>query len=318
MSYKIEIESIQTVTYSNFRPQKDTIKFKGQGVNTGIVNCIRSTCMNYVPVYSFCRERIKIKTNTSIFDNNVMTLRISQFPLFNIPTEIDILEKKYWHNINYTDDKRQRHPNDKTNLVMYISKKNTGNEILNVTTKDANVVMNDINVGDIYGFMHPLLVIKLKPGEEFEAVCEAVLGVGERNSIWSSVSNAYTNKISNTLVELIIENPVFSSRQLINKACKICIHKLDSLVEFIQDKKIETNEPVKIEVGKEYKGIGNIINTILQRQENVKFCGAAKVSDVDKKFRMSFIAHKDPVIEFKKACQTVKSMFDSLSETNSH
>jgi len=78
------------------------IEFSGKDVNHVLINTLRRIIIQHIPTYAF--NKIDIAKNTSVFNNDVLRLRLSCFPVHNI--ENDTVQ--YYQNIinNDVDDNK--------------------------------------------------------------------------------------------------------------------------------------------------------------------------------------------------------------------
>ena len=67
ISYKVPINS------------KLILEFKGEFETNVVINTIRRVILLEIPTYAFTQKSIEITENTSIYDNDYMRLRLSQF-----------------------------------------------------------------------------------------------------------------------------------------------------------------------------------------------------------------------------------------------
>lgn len=179
------------------------LEIYGDKINHVILNTIRRTILELIPTYAFYKDDIIITSNTSIFNNDLMRLRLSQFPVIGIENERKNLEKIYDleydatlslyeqknEDIDIIQKKEQEIKFEKSqNLIMYINVKNTTNDILNVTTANnfVNYKYKGVNIDSPY--KKDLLIIKLKPNEEFICSCSSSLHIGLKNSIYMPTS----------------------------------------------------------------------------------------------------------------------------------
>lgn len=179
-----------------------SITVSGKDTYIGFINALERIMTERIPTYGFPRELVKIDRinpetgyHDSIpFNHDMMSLRLSRFPVIGVDPEIAILHEKYWKNVDYLDKDREKHENEKR-VEINIDVKNTASEadtesVFDVTTNNIEVYI-DNELVDLFNKHYPLLVISLKPKEAFRCSMRAVLGVGLRDSLWNAASNAW-------------------------------------------------------------------------------------------------------------------------------
>lgn len=256
------------------------LEFDGAGVSIALVNTIRRLALRCVPVYSFCKESINIEKNTSIFNNDYMKLRISQMDYPNVKNKITYLPEKYWKEVNYSDKNRERHPDDKTNIEMYINVSNSGTSVMNVTTNDAEFFENGEKKNP-FSKEYPHLIIQLRPNEIFRCRADAVLGVGIASDIWAAAGNCFYEELGDNRFKLTIESlGQMTEFDILDKSCMYIKQKLDNL-KFILSEKYNTSEyrnesSLILKLDGEDHTVGNILNEYLQQNKDVLFSGLSK------------------------------------------
>jgi DNA-directed RNA polymerase subunit L len=167
--------------------------FKGQDINNVIMNTLRRVIMELVPTYGYDKKDINIIKNTSIYNNDYMRLRLSHFPVIGINNDFETINRssdlEYEANISTFEKKiddldeiEKRKNAEKLeksqNLTMSLNINNTTNTVLCVTTNDkfAKFYYKGIPIQSPY--KDDLLIIKLKPGEEFNCTTISTLNIG--------------------------------------------------------------------------------------------------------------------------------------------
>lgn len=236
------------------------LEFNGD-INNIIMNTLRRVIIELIPVYAFDKEDIKISKNTSIYNNDYMKLRLSQFPIYNIDNNINNINKvssleeatnlsSYEYKLENIEKiqtiENLKNIEKSNNFTMTINVKNTTNTIMNITTDSTTTsyYYNGINVSSPY--KKPLLIIKLKPNEEFNCTAISSLNIGLKNIIYSPVSVCVFSEINLKKFLLNIESlKQISERELIIRACDIIKIKINNLIDIII-KKINTYNSDKI------------------------------------------------------------------------
>jgi DNA-directed RNA polymerase subunit L len=267
------------------------LKFKlaGTNINYVIANTLVRTGLSLLGTYSFNPELITIDKNTSIFNNDQMRLRLANMaiinknykkPIIKYTTEtvnscldLEILTNSHLFQI------KNDNINDKTdlvnNLTMSIFAKNDTNETLNVTTnsKYTSFYKDGNKIDDIYP--REILVIQLKPGEEFLCTAISDFNIPMYNNIYSTVSVFSYEEINDNEYEIYLEsNRQISEEDIIKYCCKIIINKLIHIEKIIINKISETNEyEGTLNLENENHTLGNLLTRAIQDHKNISFCG---------------------------------------------
>lgn len=308
----IKIIQLKKQEQKDLRSSLLVLEFTGKSVNSSLINTIRRLCYGYVPTYSFCKQTIQIEQNGSIFDNDYMRLRLSQIVYPNLTVPIMYLPEKYWKNVDYSDNKREKIPEDNIDIEMYINVSNSTNEIMNVTTNNVNFVENGNDIEKIdKGYPH--LIIKLRPKEVFKCKCKGVLGVGLNNDIWSAAGNCYYSELIDNKFKFTLESQgQMDEYEILYKACHVLNIKLKSIRDIIQNRydnsDIKNKKDVEIHLENEDHTLGNIINEFLQINKNVVFSGLSKPDLLVKEVVIKLLCvNKDPL---KYVYETIDHILD--------
>ena len=249
-----------------------------------ITNTLIIILLEYIPIYAFSINEIDIRENSSIFNNNEMSLRLSQYILpVNVP--VKYLNKKYWPINEYTYVHNNKHKNDKTIVQMYINEKNESkNDIKNVTSETSKFYVDN---NEIFPFdpKFPALIIKLKPGESFVATCTGILGVAKKkgNEIWASSNSFFEVDIENRYSILTIESTgQMDEYELFSRACFIIQKEFGrikkTLLETLEDNK---DKLVELTIDNIDFVFMNILNDFLQDHPDVFCSGISLVNCIE-------------------------------------
>ncbi len=195
-----------SVTLKNYKPHDDIKRGRielicsGKDCNDQFINAIGRIAVKRIPIYAFAKELIKIERinpetgyHDSIpFNHDMMRDRIKNTPIMNIDTGFAYLHERYWKNVDYLNENREKHPDEKR-IEAYVDEKNTASDedidaIKHVTTNDMKIYIDD-TLTKIYSTEYPLLLISLRPKEAFKCSLRAVLGVGINDASWDACSN---------------------------------------------------------------------------------------------------------------------------------
>lgn len=309
----IKIKELENRKFNGLHSSYLKLKFEGSDFNIKIMNMIRRSCTNNVPVYAYAIELINIIENTSVaFNNDMMRLDLSLLPIFNIDPEIYKLDEEYWYNVNYTDKERKKHHMEK-NIEFYVNYHNNSQDIVRVTTNDSQVYIDGKQI-EMYDKKYPILLIELKPNQTFKCHMKGVLGSAERRfdgALWKSCKRAFYEEIKNKEEKsyefTVYGNNQFSEYELLNRTCQFLINKLENLKKMIKDKddkgEFPNEKTIRFIFENEDHTIGEPINYELQDNENIIFSGFAKADHLIKTGVITASCAKD---------KPVKQMLESI------
>lgn len=292
-SYKVPISS------------KLVLEFKGKDNANVIINTLRRVVLDDIPTYAFCSDLIKITENNTIFNNDYMRLRLSQLPVLNVDFEPFYLDQKYWLNVDYSDPKRNKHPQEKQ-IDIAINVYNDTNQVKNITTNDIHYYEDGVEMNK-YNKECPILLVQLRPAETFKCSMKACLGVGDRDNIWAGASAAYyddltTDEITGNQIENKDNRTIFTIESqgqydeyvLLIKACKFIIKKIndvrDELEKRHKNKEIVDGKELIIVLDGEDHTLGQLMNYMFQNHPDIESSGMGKPD------------HSIKSIRFKIAC----------------
>jgi DNA-directed RNA polymerase subunit L len=251
----ITIRKIDENTYKDTYTNYLVIGISGNKINNIILNTLRRVIMELIPMYAYDKKDIEISKNSSIYNNDYMRIRLCQFPIINIENNYETINKsaelefeanittfdKKIEDINILEEKDRLEKIEKSqNFTMYVDVKNTSNDVLNVTTDDANVKFYYKGKIIETPYKRKLLIIKLKPGEEFRCTAVSTLNIGLRGSHFMPNSICVFEESDNQEYKLNIESlKQLTELELIIRACAIIDIKLNNFLEIITKKIIE-------------------------------------------------------------------------------
>jgi len=307
------------------------IEIYGEKINHVILNTIRRTILELIPIYAFDKLDIDISINTSIYNNDYMRLRLSQFPIIGIDNDIKNIERindlEYYATLSHYEQKNedlefleQKEHDIKLekalNFIMYINIKNTTSSILNVTTNEKYTTYKYQGKNINSPYPKELLIIKLKPGEEFKCIAISSINIGLKNANYIPTSVCVFSEIDEKpkKYHLNIESlKQLSEIEIIIRACGIIEIKLNSFLKILTDKikeyksnnsnvsndtfeygnKILEDHRIKgiITIENESHTYGNLICRFLQDHSNITYAGY-KIDNLLKK-ELTFAYHTD-------------------------
>lgn len=269
----------------------------GKNIGYPIINALRKACINQIPTYAFHPSKINILHNKSVFDNSYMKGRLSQLPITKINHDLKFLPLKYYKDVNFADIKLDKHPDDNMLIEYYVKVRNDGpDRVLNVSTNNLQISINNLKIepSEKYSKKNPILLIQLRPGDEFECSMKGVLAIGEIDAIFDS-SNSYYEEIAENKYSFKIEsNGQLPEYEIILRACEIIIEKNKIIKENINNNQyqmlITENNSMILEILNEDYTCGGPINFILQNMDKIIFSGITKPDFMQKNILIKFKA----------------------------
>lgn len=277
MNFEVDIRELNKVTRHGYIESSLVLDFSGKSINHIVLNTLRRIMIQDIPCYAFAPECILIERNTSKLNNDQIKDKFMQIPIFDTYVDTYFLPAKYWKDVNYANNDREKYPSEKS-IELYISATNNTNEIINVTTKDIKYLEDSKDIKNKYESIHPIALLKLCPMESLQCRLIGVLGVGERNNIWSCVETVTYDIISEHNIKLTIESQgQMDEYEILYKACLHAINKCDQLIEYFK-RNPTTNKAKNIEliIDNEDHTIGNILTYIIQDNPIVQYAGFHK------------------------------------------
>lgn len=321
MDFEIKELKYETDKYDSTELVLD---IQGKDVHYSIINSLRKVCIDQIPIYGLERGKIKILRNSSVYDCTEMEVRLSQLPIKRIPNNVIFLPSKYYKNVNFADNKLEKHPDDNTNIEYYLNIKNNGPEkIRYVTTDDLRITLDNeiIENKKMYNGKEPITLIELRVGEEFECSMKGVLAVGELNSIFNSSNTFYDEIKENEHYKLIIEsNGQLDEYELLIRGINIIIEKLkiikENIVNLQYDMIISENNSINLVIKNEDHTCGGPLNYILQGMKEVKFSGVYSPNLMEKNIAITCVIDKEyKIIDiFSKAIDNTIELYNSIEK----
>lgn len=311
----INVKQIHKQPFKRLDQSQLILEFKGKSVNCVLVNTFRRLASDYIPTFAMCRQSITIDKNTSVFDNDEMKLRLSQFTIPNVLINIPYLEDTYWENVDYANPNREKHPNDKMLLEMFVNATNDGDNIMNVTTNDALVFEDGLRVKK-FDTEYPLLIIQLRTGQSFSCRAVNVLGIGKTNNIWAGTGNQYFKKVNDNSFELTLESQgQMDEYEILHKSCVVIKEKIKLIKSKLKHEEV-SEEFLKIVLEGEDHTMGGIINTYLQDHKDVIFAGVNKHNFLIDTMEIIYkTSSKDTLKPFIETLDYVSNIADYLMDT---
>lgn len=287
------------------------------GIDTSVINALRRLCYQDIPIYAYDSSTIDIEFNDSIYNNDMMRLRLSNLPIFNIDSDVDFLSRKYWDRVDFTDAKRDKHPKEKK-IETFINVHNDTLTNMNVFSTSLKTFIDGKPIDDMYKNIEPVLLLKLRPNQAFKAKLSAVLATGELNDIYSGVSRAFHKEMGDNEFKFTIESQgQLDEYKLLVKACNIAVKKLEDVKTNVS-KTLDAddkNDFVEIKLINEDRTIGNMIGDALQNHKDVIFAAPPKPDMLVKEIKIKYYTkNKDKLKVFTESVDTKIDIFKGLSK----
>jgi len=273
---------------TKYTPQNDmqgsslVITFKNFKYNVSFLNSIRRILMEYIPTYGFDRELIKFTKNTGYQNNDQLSLRLSQIPVLGISSNLLFINDNRWKKVNY-DKAEDEFPEEKQyDVRIHVS--NPSDKFKDVTTNDFNIFINGVQVKNPYNQLHPMLITRLREGEELNCNMIAKIRLGILNNTWTPVYNTFCVKqegTENTYNFVIHSYGQKSEKDLFNQAIDIILYRLNNIIKPNIFNKIENYEEKEIDINIEDKSLANILVASLKDDNDVLFVGTEIISFLD-------------------------------------
>jgi len=255
------------------------LEFRIEGVDSTIVNSIRRVVFSLIPIYAF--NKFDITTNTSIFNNNYLKLRLSNLPVIGITTDTPIYIKKetvvveqdsIMDDISMNTDE-QLNSSSLKQLTMYLTKTNNTTEIMTVGTDDCKFYYMEKQIDSPYmpPYCGNIPIIKLQPKQEIKLSAITKLGIENENAIFSPASICSFNMINDNTYDVALESRgQLDEVTILNYAYENIINLFDKLMDIMPD---DNNINGKISIKDSDHTIGALIASGLQNHKKVKFGG---------------------------------------------
>ena len=257
-----------------------TIIFKDFKYDVGFLNSIRRILMEYIPTYGFDRELIKFTKNTGYQNNDQLSLRLSQIPVLGISTDLLFINDNRWKKVNY-DKAEDEFPEEKQyDVRIHVS--NPTDKFKDVTTNDFNIFINGVQIKNPYNQKYPMLITRLRLGEELTCNMIAKIRLGILNNTWTPVYNTYCIKESDNDYKFVIHSyGQKSEKELFIQAIDIILYRLNNIIKHSILNILENKDDKESDIKFEDKSLANILVASLKDDPDVLFVGTEIISFLD-------------------------------------
>lgn len=274
------------------------IRLNIKGINYGIINTIRRVLLQEIPIYKI--DNINIDKNTTSYTNDYLIERLEQFDDIQKSDEIYI-------------DKNNEYKYDKQEI--YINVKNDNKEIMDVTTDNIDVYINDKQIKNPYKIKY--LLVKLETGQELIMKGTYILGKGLYNAKYTVVNREIYDEISeNNYIFGFKSLCELSSKEILVKAIEIILIKLENISVMISqkynDSTINDVEKTVVVLDNEDHTMGNLITAKLQEKIQAGYKMNDYVEQTDEKHVMIKIDGKQPFKHLFKTLSELKEIYSNM------
>ena len=249
--------------------------------------------MEDIPSFAFNKDNINISKNSSVYNNDYMRNRLENLPLIDVNFKLDLDEynilRKYIRGRKafeeYTD-KKEEDVNDKY-FTIYSNITNDKDTFMSVTSDDIEFFDGDKKVKSFY--KNPILIVRLKPGEEFEFSAKADKGIALNHSRYSVVGMCCYEMINdNEFIFKLEPRGQLSLSEILSRACKIIRYRIELILNKIKKIKFTSENHGKIILNNEDHTFGNLIARGLRDHKNIEFAG----------YKLDHLLIRDVTIEY--------------------
>ena len=299
---KLDISKNSYLNDSSFQPNHLHIKFKGSEINHIVLNVLRRVMLEDIPSLAFNKDNIDISKNTSVYNNDYMRNRLENLPLIDVNFPLDLDEynelRRYTRgraeykepvNEEEVEGEGEGEEKKKDNYLFTIYSKviNKKDEYFDVTSDAIEFFDGTKKVKSFY--KNPILIVRLKPGEEFEFSAKADKGIPMNHSIYASVGMCCYEMINdNEYIFKFEPRGQLSVSEILSRTCKIIKFRLEFIMNVIKKIKFTSDNHVKIILNNEDHTFGNLIARGLQDHKNIDFAG----------YKLDHLLIRDVTIEY--------------------
>lgn len=224
------------------------LEFSGNSMNYVITSTLRRIIMTLLPAYSFHINNIKFTKNTSVFSNDLLALRYSNYPVYfkkelnkkyaelKKMTDIHVINPQSTINnfqileykatlgsaeIDKTADLGEVE-NINDNVTIVVNVKNTTNQIMDVMTNTPGVKFyyKSEQISHIYNM--PLLVVQLQPNQEISCTMIANLNIAMFHATYRQCSLCFVTEENPTTFKFkLMSKRQISEKDMFIRACEI-------------------------------------------------------------------------------------------------
>ena len=306
--------------------------------NHVIVNTLRRVIYRQVPNYAFDSKNIKFSKNTSIYNNDILKVRISNMPVLGVVNDnktfneyiennynwvvnterpIDTLKESSKKDIDsiYENDTSIELLQDSNVLTMYCKVKNDDKkvELINITTDSCEFFLNEKKIPSPY--KSPLLLLKLRYNEEIEFSASTKMSIPFESPIYLSVENVFFVENGDKYTfKIIPRNITLKASDIIKRAIIIIKEMLSVVLELIET---STDNTGILEINNDKFTLATLLTYYLQEHKSISYAGYKCEHLLGNKSIIYYVLKDNVDIKsvLKDTCKVISKEFDKLKLT---
>lgn len=293
------MNSIENIIINKISWDKDLtdsrleFNIKGKNINNVVVNSLRRVSITDIPIYAF--TNINITTNTSIFNNNYLKLRLNNLPVLGLKSKEFIFKKKKDEEKEESSfilnmDDINLNSNEDVNastlekLTLYLEYENKSDKIESIGTNKCKFYLKEKQIESPYPTN--IQLIKLQPKQKIKLSAITEIGIEKISSIYSPLSIFAFKENNENDYNMILESRGQLDEKEILEFCIVNIqNQLDEIIKVIPDEKSLEGKLILKDID---HTLGNIITSGLQLHSNVDYAGYSMPHPLDNKIVINF------------------------------
>jgi len=288
----IDISKNSYLNDDSFQPNHLHMKFKGSGVNHVLLNVLRRIILEDIPSFAFNKDNIDITKNTSVYNNDYMRNRLENLPLIDVNFPLDLEEynclRKYIRGRKaFEEFTEKEEKTDEKNFTIYTNIVNNNDTSFDITSDEIEFFNGEKKVKSFY--KKPILIIRLKPSEEFEFSAKVDKGIALNHSRYAVVGMCCYEMINdNEYIFKLEPRGQLSISEILSRGSKIINYRLELILNKIKKIKFTSDNHGKIILNNEDHTFGNLIARGLQEHKSIEFAA----------YKLDHLLIRDVTIEY--------------------
>lgn len=279
-----------------------------EGLSCVYLNTIKRILYNYIPTYAFNFDTIKVDKLKSFMNISRLKDRLMYIPILNVENNINYLDDKYFKDVNFENEERDKHPEEKS-FIISVKNYNNKEEHKPITTKDINYFINGKISSNPYNIKWPILLCYLRNGDFIDCTLKSSLCIGKIHPIYQPVYHTYFKENGKGYNLIIHSKGQQTETELLKRCCKVAIinlteikkkswnmlHSENKFLSLVYEyKAYKENENMKLLTFDDFT-FANIICEELQNNKDVDFAGVNKDNYIDEtvQLRIRFKTQED-------------------------
>jgi len=312
MNTSIEYQPRKDLQYSSLKIHIKNFKYDSTYLNT-----IRRILMEYIPIYAFDRKYINITKNTNYQNSSQLSLRLSQIPVLGIKTDLLYIDESRYKDIDYL--REPEYPDEKIYEVS-INLKNDTKEFMSLTTNNFSIFIDGKQIENPYNKEYPLLITRLRPGEEVIGHMRAKIRLGILHNIWNPVYNTWLYDNNDKDYTFIIHSYGQKTEQeLFIQAIDVILDKINNRLkdELYNETNREQESLTNYKFIIKDKSIANILSKTLVKYDEVLFVGTAIQSYLDPAVELHLTLKENTNLNklLDKSIKDINTIYNEIKES---